>query len=53
MLRGNRCTLRNTISGGFEVEKKDGVHYCPVKDKQSDNPEALCDICIARQTPLP
>ncbi|NLU03994.1 MAG: DUF2115 family protein [Methanothermobacter sp.] len=39
--------------GGFEVEKKDGVHYCPVKDKQSDNPEALCDICIARQSPLP
>jgi len=39
--------------GGFEVEEKDGVYYCPVKDKQKDNPEALCDICIARQTPLP
>ncbi|MCQ8905446.1 MAG: DUF2115 family protein, partial [Methanothermobacter sp.] len=24
----------------------------PVKDKQKDNPKALCDICIARQTPI-
>ncbi|WP_226891152.1 DUF2115 family protein [Methanothermobacter thermautotrophicus] len=38
--------------GGFEVERKDGVYYCPVKDKQKDNPKALCDICIARQTPI-
>jgi len=35
--------------GGFEV-KRDGQRYsCPVKDKQKDNPGAVCGFCIAEQ----
>lgn len=37
--------------GGDSVKEVNGVYYCPVKDRQKDNPRALCDICIARQTP--
>ncbi|HEX7575339.1 MAG TPA: DUF2115 domain-containing protein [Candidatus Methanoperedens sp.] len=35
--------------GGFFVEKVEGKYYCPVKDKQKDNEEAMCKFCIARQ----
>lgn len=35
--------------GGFEV-KRDGKRYlCPVKEKQKDNPGAVCGFCIAEQ----
>ncbi|MGB9838807.1 DUF2115 family protein [Methanothermobacter sp.] len=37
--------------GGYSVTEEHGTYYCPVKDKQKDNPSALCDICIAEQTP--
>lgn len=35
--------------GGFFVEKVEGKYYCPVKDKQKDNDEAICKFCIAKQ----
>lgn len=38
--------------GGFFVEKVGEEYYCPVKDKQSDNDEALCRFCIAKQSKI-
>ncbi|AXV37034.1 MAG: hypothetical protein CIT01_01840 [Methanobacterium sp. BRmetb2] len=35
--------------GGFEVKYENGDYYCPVKDKQKDNPNAVCGFCIAIQ----
>ena len=35
--------------GGFEVKFQDGEYLCPVKDKQKDNPGAVCGFCIAKQ----
>ena len=38
--------------GGFFVEKIGDEYYCPVKDKQKENDEALCRFCVARQTQM-
>ena len=35
--------------GGFEVKYEKGIYLCPVKDKQKDNPNAVCGFCIAEQ----
>lgn len=35
--------------GGFEVKYEDNTYICPVKDKQKDNPNAVCGFCIAEQ----
>jgi len=35
--------------GGFCVEKIGDEYYCPVKDKQTENEEAICKFCIAKQ----
>ena len=35
--------------GGFEVKYQNGTYFCPVKDKQKDNPGAVCGFCIAEQ----
>lgn len=35
--------------GGFKVKYKGKNYYCPVKDKQKDNPRAVCGFCIAEQ----
>jgi uncharacterized protein (UPF0305 family) len=35
--------------GGFEVKYKNDTYICPVKDKQKDNPNAVCGFCIAEQ----
>jgi uncharacterized protein (UPF0305 family) len=35
--------------GGFEVKYEDGTYLCPVKEKQKDNPNAVCGFCIAEQ----
>jgi uncharacterized protein (UPF0305 family) len=35
--------------GELEVEYKDGVYYCPVKENNEDNPKAICQFCIAEQ----
>lgn len=39
--------------GGFFVEKVGEEYYCPVKEKQEDNAEAICKFCIARQMEMP
>lgn len=37
--------------GSFKVEERNGVFYCPVKDNQKDNVNAICHLCLAEQTP--
>lgn len=37
--------------GHLSVEEKDGTFYCPVKDNQKDNENAICHLCLAVQTP--
>ncbi|KGK98697.1 hypothetical protein LI82_07575 [Methanococcoides methylutens] len=34
--------------GGDQVLEKDGIYYCPVKDKQNNVECALCKFCICR-----
>lgn len=35
--------------GGFKVKKVGDDYLCPVKEKQKDNPGAVCGFCIAEQ----
>ena len=35
--------------GGLKVRYDKGFYFCPVKDKQSENPHAVCKFCIAKQ----
>ena len=35
--------------GGFKVKYLNGTYLCPVKEKQKDNPAAVCGFCIAEQ----
>ncbi len=37
--------------GGFKVKFEGGKYFCPVKEKQKDNPDAVCGFCIAEQDP--
>lgn len=37
--------------GSLEVEEKNGIFYCPVKENQKDNIDAICHLCLAEQTP--
>ena len=37
--------------GHLFVEEKNGEFFCPVKDNQKDNPNAICHLCLAEQTP--
>lgn len=37
--------------GSLFVEEIDGVYYCPVKENQKDNVNAICHLCLAEQTP--
>ena len=37
--------------GSLKVEEKNGIFYCPVKDNQKDNVDAICHLCLAEQTP--
>ena len=37
--------------GSLKVEEKNGIFYCPVKDNQKDNIDAICHLCLAKQTP--
>ncbi|MBM4240560.1 MAG: DUF2115 domain-containing protein [Euryarchaeota archaeon] len=41
--------LGTPFPGGFEVKYENGTYYCPVKDKQKDNLNAVCGFCIAEQ----
>ncbi len=36
--------------GNLKVIYKDNTYFCPVKDKQKENPNAVCRFCIAKQT---
>ena len=37
--------------GSLFVEERNGEFYCPVKGNQKDNPNAICHLCLAEQTP--
>ena len=37
--------------GSLKVEEKNGKFFCPVKDNQKDNINAICHLCLAEQTP--
>ena len=37
--------------GSLSVEERNGEFYCPVKENQKDNPNAICHLCLAEQTP--
>ncbi|MBQ6098401.1 MAG: DUF2115 domain-containing protein [Methanobrevibacter sp.] len=37
--------------GSLKVENRNGEYLCPVKDNQKDNPNAICHLCLAEQTP--
>jgi uncharacterized protein (UPF0305 family) len=35
--------------GGLQLKYEDGKYLCPVKDKQKENPSALCRFCVSVQ----
>ena len=37
--------------GSLFVEEIDGTYFCPVKENQKDNVDAICHLCLAEQTP--
>ncbi|WP_296889114.1 DUF2115 domain-containing protein [uncultured Methanobrevibacter sp.] len=37
--------------GNLKVTEENNTFYCPVKDNQKDNPNAICHLCLAEQTP--
>lgn len=37
--------------GSLKVEERKGKFFCPVKDNQKDNANAICHLCLAEQTP--
>lgn len=37
--------------GSLKVTKENNTYYCPVKDNQKENPNAICHLCLAEQTP--
>ncbi len=37
--------------GGLKIEEKNGEFFCPVKDSQKENINAVCHLCVAKQTP--
>lgn len=37
--------------GSLKVEERNGQYFCPVKDNQKDNVNAICHLCLAEQTP--
>src|SRR5512136_36221 len=39
--------------GGFIVEMRDGVYYCPVREKEEDVETSICPFCPAKQSVLP
>lgn len=38
--------------GSLKVQYKNNIYFCPVKDKQKENPNAVCKFCIAEQLDL-
>ena len=41
----------SVFPGSLKVEKRNGTYFCPVKENQHDNPNAICHLCLAEQTP--
>jgi uncharacterized protein (UPF0305 family) len=39
--------------GGFLVEERDGVYYCPVREKEDEVETSICPFCPAEQSRLP
>ena len=39
--------------GGFIVEERDGVYYCPIREKEDDVETSICPYCPAEQSKLP
>jgi len=39
--------------GGFIVEERDGVYYCPVREKEDEVETSICPYCPAEQSRLP
>ena len=37
--------------GSLKVEERNGEFFCPVKENQKDNVDAICHLCLAEQTP--
>ena len=37
--------------GSLFVEERNGEFFCPVKENQKDNVNAICHLCLAEQTP--
>lgn len=37
--------------GSLFVENRNGEFFCPVKENQDDNVDAICHLCLAEQTP--
>ena len=37
--------------GSLKVEEINGEYFCPVKENQKDNVNAICHLCLAEQTP--
>ena len=43
--------VNTPFPGGFKVKFNDNKYLCPVKERQKDNPGAVCGFCIAEQDP--
>jgi uncharacterized protein (UPF0305 family) len=43
--------VNTTFPGGFKVKFNKNKYLCPVKERQKDNPGAVCGFCIAEQDP--
>ena len=37
--------------GGLKIRQEGDVIYCPIRDKEKDLPQALCNYCPAKQDP--
>lgn len=40
-----------SFPGGFKLKLENGKYLCPVKEKQRENPSALCRFCVSKQDP--
>jgi uncharacterized protein (UPF0305 family) len=38
--------------GGFKVEKRDGLYYCPIREKEKDLPYSICNFCPCKQADI-
>lgn len=37
--------------GGFRIRQAGDIVYCPIRDREKDLPQALCNYCPAKQDP--